>query len=95
MKSAISPKILDEARRFLADKEKLLHTLRNRGLSKSDSIAAYAELYDMTLARSKVDVHFSETWKDARKTDEKLHESVFAALDRHPEPPRRPRRRIS
>lgn len=88
MKSDVTSAVLEEARRFLGSKEELLQCLKNHGLTKIRSIAAYAEIAGISLGRSKIEVHFSETWAHERGAHERFHENLFAVLDETPIPPR-------
>jgi ribosomal protein L7/L12 len=56
--------------------EAVVSLLRERGLSKVESISALASAARLPLAEAKRIVHSSPTWQDARAAGEELHEII-------------------
>ena len=56
--------------------EEILSYLRKNGCSKTKSMAILAKTKDIDLGKAKELVHFSQTWRDMRDGDEKLHEAI-------------------
>jgi hypothetical protein len=60
--------------------EAILSLLRQRGLSKVESIKVLSDAARLPLAESKRIVHLSTTWRDERASGEELHEAIDEAL---------------
>jgi len=75
--------LIEQCKSMLTDRhttEDILLFLRSNNCSKIDSIRALILLKDISLREAKETVHFSETWKDTKDTDEKLHAGLEAIL---------------
>jgi hypothetical protein len=80
---------LDACRRLEAggsDVEGILLFLRRNGASKIESMRVLMELIGLSNELAKLVVHHSNTWRDTRCSDERLHEQfqsmVVATLRR-------------
>jgi hypothetical protein len=69
----LSPTLLRQAREYSGNPEQLVAFLRRAGLSKLRSVAAYAEVMNVSPAEAKRRVHDSDTWAERRDFDEQLH----------------------
>lgn len=61
--------------------EHFLTFLRQHKCSKVESMGAFSIYMNTSLGEAKHAVHFSQTWRDRRISDEQFHEQVFQALD--------------
>jgi Zn finger protein HypA/HybF involved in hydrogenase expression len=71
--------LIDECRVLLATGvpiEAILRLLRERGLSKVESIGVLAGATKTGLTEAKAIVHFSAAWRDARAAGEQLHADI-------------------
>jgi len=76
-------KYLKESRRMYdsgCSAEDILVFLRHQGATKVESIRLLIELAKLSNEEAKLAVHWSDTWRDTRETDEELHASVEEAV---------------
>lgn len=62
------------------DYDAFLRGLRERGLSKLDSIKALRQAFGIPLAHAKQLAGTSEVWRDGRDETERLHDAVEDAM---------------
>ena len=78
-------RFLDEARGEHArgwNRERVLAKLRRHGANKVECILVLKETEGLSTIQAKLAVHTSKTWRDTRKSDEKLLEQLERAAMR-------------
>ncbi len=64
------------------DVETILDFLRRNGATKIESIRVLVELLGISNSEAKLAVHHSDTWRDTRKADERLHNQLKRSIER-------------
>lgn len=75
--------LIAESRRRLGQGdtiEDVIRFLRSSGCWKTETIIVISKASGIGPAKAKELVHFSETWKDTRSSDEKLQEEMLEAI---------------
>jgi hypothetical protein len=64
-----------------ANTESVLAFLRRNGCSQINSIRSLVLSTDLSLAEAKKIVHLSQTWEDARKSNDDFHDQIQGITD--------------
>ena len=84
--------LIDKCKQMLSDGKTIddvLKYLRVETNSKVTSIMVVVGLLNISAGEAKLLVHRSEAWNEVRERDEKIHETIYAELDKINEKNRR------